>query len=417
VVTEVQKPILFEKPRGVRDVLPPLAARKREVEKVIAKVFLRWGYKEIVTPTFEYAETFLNGAYREEEDHLFKFIERSGRTVVLRPDMTAPIARVVASLMKEEPLPIRLSYNTSIFRQQELNAGRDAEFTQSGVELIGDPSPDADAEVIALAVTALQEAGVTGYRFAIGQVAFVQGLFEEQVPDEGLRSRLAEALAAKDFVSYERSVLHEVESEAVRRVLLEVPRLRGGIEVLEKARHLTQSERALAALDNLASIWEVLNLHAVQEALQIDLGLLLGQHYYTGAVFEGYAPNVGFPVCSGGRYDELLVKFGRPAAATGFMIGVERVLDVLEKTSPSESQERYLVLYEQKDRYPVIGFTSFLRSKGFIVTSQRVDSVEEALREPRAGHVTVIAFSDGKLLSEDRLVKAMYTDFTHMFSL
>ncbi|HEU4964500.1 MAG TPA: ATP phosphoribosyltransferase regulatory subunit, partial [Bacilli bacterium] len=167
------KPILFEKPRGVRDVLPPLAAHKREIEKKIAKVFMYWGYEEIVTPTFEYADTFLNGAYRGAEDNMFRFIERSGRTVVLRPDMTAPIARVVSSVLKDLEYPIRLSYNASIFRQQGEVAGRDAEFTQSGVEMIGDESEDADAEVIALAVTALREAGVQGFSLAIGQVAFL----------------------------------------------------------------------------------------------------------------------------------------------------------------------------------------------------------------------------------------------------
>ncbi|MGZ4135580.1 MAG: ATP phosphoribosyltransferase regulatory subunit, partial [Tumebacillaceae bacterium] len=316
----MNKPILFEKPRGVRDVLPPLAARKREVEKSIAKVFSRWGYEEIVTPTFEYADTFLNGAFRSDEDNMFKFIERSGRTVVLRPDMTAPIARVVSSLLKEQPLPIRLSYDASIFRTQDSTAGRDAEFTQAGVELIGDATPDADAEVIALAINALHAAGVSGFRLAIGQVVFVQGLFEEHVEAPSVRDRLAQALAAKDFVAYERTVAAEVADERAREVLLTVPRLRGGLNVLEEARGLTQSEKALAALENLHSIWKILELHSVEKQVQLDLGLLLGQHYYTGAVFEGYAPHIGFPVCSGGRYDELIGKFGRPAPATGFMI-------------------------------------------------------------------------------------------------
>jgi len=411
----VEKPILFEKPHGVRDILPPLAARKREVEKAIAKVFMRWGYEEIVTPTFEYADTFLNGAYRDEEDHMFKFIERSGRTVVLRPDMTAPIARVVSSLMKDHPLPIRLSYNTSIFRRQDSIAGRDAEFTQSGVEMIGDPTPDADAEVIALAVHALYDAGLEGFRLAIGQVAFLHGLFEERVAEEPVRARLADALAAKDFVTYERVVQEGVAAAEDRDVLLQVPRLRGGLAMLEQARGLTRSARALAAIDNLETIWKVLQLQNVQEETQLDLGLMLGQHYYTGAVFEGYAPNVGFPVCSGGRYDDLLIKFGRPAPATGFMIGIGHVLDVLEKSSPRDTQERFLVLYEEKDRYPVIGFVAFLRSKQFIVTSQRVESVDDALfRQPV--HVTVIVFKDSKMLSNDKLLKAMYTDFGHSFS-
>ncbi|MGB8956385.1 MAG: ATP phosphoribosyltransferase regulatory subunit [Tumebacillaceae bacterium] len=412
----MEKPILFEKPRGVRDILPPLASRKREVEKEIAKEFRRWGYDEIVTPTFEYLETFTNGAYRSDEENLFKFIERSGKTLVLRPDMTAPIARVVASLMKERPLPVRLSYNTPIFRQQHDTAGRDAEFTQAGVELIGDPTADADAGVIALAINALKAAGVTGFRLAIGQVAYLQGLFEEHVSEEAVRARLAQALADKDFVAYERTVQERIANEMSRDVLLQVPRLRGDIDALERARSLTQSEKALAALDNLQTIWQVIELHAVQEYVQLDLGLLLAQHYYTGAVFEGYAPNLGFPMCSGGRYDDLLVKFGRPAPATGFMIGIERVLDVLEKSSPRETQEHFLVLYEAKDRYPVIGFTAFLRSKRFIVTAQRVENIVDAFDENHPPHVTPIIFENGKLLSEDRLVKAMYADFCHSYS-
>lgn len=413
----MEKPILFEKPRGVRDVLPPLAARKREVEKSIAKVFQRWGYEEIVTPTFEYADTFLNGAFRDEEDNLFKFIERSGRTVVLRPDMTAPIARVVSSLLKEQPLPLRLSYNAPIFRQQDPAAGRDAEFTQSGVELLGDATPDADAEVIALAITALQEAGVAGFRLAIGQVAYLQGLFAEHVDSEAVRARLSDALLAKDIVGYERIVTADVAEEKAREVLLEVPRLRGSLDVLERARALTSSAQALAALDNLDSIWKVLQLHNTEEFLQIDLSLLLGREYYSGAIFEGYAPHVGFPVCSGGRYDELVGKFGRQTPATGFMIGIERVLDVLEKSMPQKAAERYLLLYEERDRYPVIGFASFLRSKRFIVTAQRVEDVVAEVAVKRPDDVLVIAFQAGKLITRDKLVSALYTDFSHMFSL
>lgn len=413
----MQKPILFEKPRGVRDVLPPLAARKREVEKQIARVFTRWGFEEILTPTFEYAETFLNGAYRDDEDQMFKFIERSGKTVVLRPDMTAPIARVVSSLLKEHPLPIRLSYNAPIFRQQENNAGRDAEFTQSGVELIGDASPDADAEVIALACNALTAAGVTGYRIAIGQVGYLQGLFAEHVAEEAVRHRLSVALAQKDFVSYERIVAAEIEAERARAVLLSLPQLRGDVQVLQQARELTQHADALAALDNLASIWQVLVLHNVEQYVQLDLGLLLGQHYYSGAVFEGYAPNIGFPICSGGRYDDLLGKFGRPAAATGFMIGVERVLDALDKTPSGSNREHFLVLYEERDRYPVIGFAAYLRSKRFTVTVQRVEDVEAFEQEPRAKHLTPVIFKNGKLMTQLKLVQAMYTDFCHSFSI
>ncbi len=412
----MDQPILFEKPRGVRDILPPLAARKREIEKKIAVVLRDWGYEEIVTPTFEYAETFANGAYREEEDNLFTFIERSGRAVVLRPDMTAPIARVLASSLQDRRMPVRLSYNASIFRQHGLEAGRAVEFTQSGVELMGDQTPDADAEVIALLITALEAAGVQGYCLAIGQVQFLHALLKEHIEQEGVREKLACALLAKDFVAYDQLVAAEVEAEASRAILREVPQLRGGIEVLARAAKLTASAEALAALDNLRTIWDVLVLHNVESCLQLDLSLLLTKRYYTGAIFEGYAPQVGFPICSGGRYDQLVAKFGRSVPATGFVIGIERVLEMLEKALPKDPKERYLLLYAEEDRYPVIGFASFLRAKHFIITAQRVEDVERAMQERVDEHVTLVPFRKGKLLTSTKLLRAMYSDFCHLFS-
>lgn len=271
--------------------------------------------------------------------------------------------------------------------------------------------------MIALACTALTGAGVNGFRIAIGQVTYLEGLFAEHVADAQVRDQLTVALAQKDFVSYERTVQAEIVDECARNVLLTVPRLRGGVEILDRARALTEQSDARAALDNLESIWNVLVLHNVDKYLQLDLGLMLGQHYYSGAVFEGYAPNVGFPVCSGGRYDELLGKFGRPAPATGFMIGVERVLEVLEKAMPVSTKEHFLVLYEERDRYPVIGFASYLRSKQFNVTAQRVEDSEAAAFEQRATYFSPIVFKNGKLLTQERLVQAMYTDFSHSFSL
>ncbi|HEU4964100.1 MAG TPA: ATP phosphoribosyltransferase regulatory subunit, partial [Bacilli bacterium] len=233
----------------------------------------------------------------------------------------------------------------------------------------------------------------------------------------GVREKLSAALQAKDFVSYERLVAEHAEEAASRDVLLTVPRLRGGIEVLEQAKALTASSQALAALDNLKAIWDVLVLHSVDAELQIDLGLLLSQHYYSGAIFEGYGPNVGFPICSGGRYDELLGKFGRTAPATGFVIGIERVLDVLDKAVQLEHRERFLVLYEADERYPVIGFASYLRSKRFVVTAQRVDDVDDTVALNKPDHVTIIKFKQNKLVTEDRIVKAMWSDFAHMFNL
>ncbi|WP_018132072.1 ATP phosphoribosyltransferase regulatory subunit [Effusibacillus pohliae] len=388
----MQKPLVFEKPQGVRDFLPDTAANKRQIERQISNSFARWGYREIITPMFEYMETFQTGI-RGAEDRVFKFVDRSGRMVALRADMTAPIARVAASLLKNSPLPIRLSYTASIFRQQELTAGRDTEFTQAGVELIGDSSPDADAEMLALAVSALQEIGLEGFRLALGQVGFLHGLLLEHVDDAEIRERLQNALADKDYVGFERIVKTQTAGPACD-VLLQIPRLRGGVEILAAAKDLTSSPPAQAALQNLQEIWQVLEIHGVTEHVQIDLSLLLGLNYYTGAVFEGYAPLMGFPICGGGRYDELLGKFGRQAPATGFVIGIERVLEILEKKGAFSAQPRYLLGYRQAERATALRFAAFLRKRQAAVATillvdgeapPKIDGAETA--QLQAGHL------------------------------
>lgn len=385
----MKKSVLFEKPQGVRDLLPDTAANKRQIERGISESFARWGYREIITPMFEYMDTFQMGI-RGAEDRVFKFVERSGKTVALRPDMTAPIARVAASLLKHSSLPLRLSYTANIFRQQETVAGRDTEFTQSGVELIGDPSPDADAEMLALAVSTLQAVGVKGFRIALGQVGFLHGVFEEHVLDERVREKLLNALADKDYVAFEQSAAET--HEPARSILLQIPKLRGGVEILASARELTCSELALQSLQNLAEIWNVLQIHGVSEYVQLDLGLLLGLNYYTGAVFEGYAPLMGFPICGGGRYDELLEKFGRKAPATGFIIGIERVLEILERNGTFAPQKRYLLCYAQSEQEQALRFAGFLRDRNIPVSALPVtDSMHIPAVE---GYTTFIVLPD-----------------------
>lgn len=386
----MKKSLLFEKPQGVRDFLPDTAANKRQIEREISESFANWGYREIITPMFEYIDTFQMGI-RGADDRVFKFVERSGKTVALRPDMTAPIARVAASLLKHSALPLRLSYTANIFRQQEAVAGRDTEFTQSGVELIGDSSPDGDAEMVALAVNTLQTIGIEGFRIALGQVGFLQGVLEEQVADRSLREKLLSALADKDYVAFEQSVVKET-AEATRSILLQVPKLRGGVEVLAKARGLTGSELALQALDNLAEIWHVLQIHGVTEYVQIDLSLLLGLNYYTGAVFEGYAPMMGFPICGGGRYDELVGKYGRQAPATGFIIGIERVLEILERNGHFTPKQRALLCYTQSEREQALRFAEFLRERKIPVSARLVSDPNRVLTVE--GSVSCIVFSD-----------------------
>lgn len=216
----MSKPKGFEKPAGVRDYLPFAVDKLRAIERRVLDCMAGWGYRQIMTPTMEYYDT-VGVASSTSDQKLFKLLNNRGTTMVLRSDMTAPIARVVSSLLKEEPLPLRLSYHANVFRAIEEEAGREAEFFQTGVELVGDDSPDADAEVIALAVASLQAAGVKSFKIAVGHVGFLNGLLEDVVPGrEDIQEALKDGLLHRDYVGY-RETLAELSLSPQQRDELE----------------------------------------------------------------------------------------------------------------------------------------------------------------------------------------------------
>lgn len=385
------KPKVFEKPTGVKDYLPHAVAKLRRIEDNVLKCMGRWGYEQIVTPTIEYYDT-VGVASSTSDQRLFKLLNQRGTTIVLRSDMTAPIARVIGSLLKDEPFPIRLSYHGNVFRAFEEEGGRDAEFFQTGVELVGDASPEADAEIIALAIASLQAAGVPSFRIAMGHVGFLNGLFEEALPE---RDREQEALKAcllqRDHVGYRESIRKLSLADVQRRELEDILRLRGGQEVCEQALSLSANAKAEAAIRHLCEVWDVLAAYGIQEHVLIDLTMIGDFSYYTGMTFEGYASNLGFPVCSGGRYDNLLEQFGRPAHATGFALKTTRILEVVEEAE--EQSDRILVAYEASRREAALREAASRRVQGeTVVTLQMTD---EGLRELVA-HATAGRFASGE---------------------
>lgn len=359
----MSKPKGFEKPIGVRDYLPRATKRLRRIERSVLDCMSNWGYEPIKTPTIEYYDT-VGIASSTSDRKLFKLLNNRGQTLVLRSDLTAPIARVASSLLREEPLPLRLSYHANVFRAIEEEAGREAEFFQTGVELIGDRSPEADAEVVALAIASLQAAGVKTFKFALGHVGFLNGLFDEALPERSEdQQALKERLLHRDYVGFREHAealgLNREQQEELEGIL----RLRGGREVCEQAGALTQNPLALESLDHLRRVWEVLADYGVSEHVLIDLTMIGDFSYYTGMVFEGYAAELGFPVCSGGRYDNLLRQFGRDEPATGFALKTSRILDGVKDPSPEE-QLPVLVLYDAEGRAEALAEAGRLRSAG-----------------------------------------------------
>lgn len=318
-------------PKGAKLYLPDEAAAKRAVEERLVGVFRRWGYRDIVTPAYEYFDVLALGTDHDLQERMFKMVDReSGRLLALRADVTPQIARIVATRLRDEPKPIRLAYCTSVFRYDEPHVGRYREFYQAGVELVGLPNPEGDAEMIAMTVEGLRALGLGQFQLDVGQADFFRGILEDLGADEATARGLRSALGRKDVSALERRVDALGATTAVSELLLALPALYGRGDVLERAERLVKSPRSEAALANLAEVYRLLGIYGLAEAVLLDLGEVRGFDYYSGVHFEAYVSGLGAPLAGGGRYDHMLGRFGYDCPATGFAFEVGRVMLAME---------------------------------------------------------------------------------------
>ncbi|QGG49029.1 ATP phosphoribosyltransferase regulatory subunit [Heliorestis convoluta] len=371
---------LLQIPAGMRDFLPGEAQMKRALENKWAQLYTSWSYEEVITPTVEYLDVLAIDTGEEMAGRLFQLFDRKGHIMVLRPEMTTPIARLVASRLYKEPLPQRLFYGANVFRYDEPQAGRQREIYQSGVELIGAPGPLADAEVIALAVEALRESGLEDFQISIGQIDVFNGIMEELPLSPEEKVKISRLVAKKDFVSLEEFLDDHPLNLDQAELLLRLPTFHGSKEVLEEASILAVNEKARQGLENLRQVYEALSLYGVQDYIALDLGVLRGFDYYTGVVFEGYTEGLGFPICGGGRYDRLLAQMGFDSPATGFAIGLERVLLALSRSNQPSPYPMPDVLLGGDNLPEILGKAARLRARGSIVEIDVLGLQEEALK-------------------------------------
>jgi len=303
-------------PSGTRDVLPDEMRELREITERMRGVFERDGYGEVWTPALEYDAVLARGgglppAYRVFDDH--------GEVLALRTDMTVPIARLVATRYPTAEPPLRLCYFAHAYRGVRPHRGQMREFLQAGIELIGAPAPDGTAEALTVLCRALDATGLRGYRIGLGDAALYPRLLRSMNVGAEADERLMAALVARDFVALEVALGGlELSDENAER-LLRVPQLRGGPDVLGEA-----DGPVAGAVAGLRRVHELLTPE-VAERVIFDLGLIRDLGYYTGAVFDVYDPALGEPLGGGGRYDELLGRFGRPLPAVGFALGIDRL--------------------------------------------------------------------------------------------
>ena len=395
-------------PHGMQDRFLGEAARRRRAEATLRSTFSRWGYQEVIPPTFEYYENLAVGASPRLRQAMYRFLDRSGNTLALRADFTPQLARIAATKLFDQPLPLRCCYVGSLFRYEEPQAGRKREFTQAGVELIGASTPAADAEVVALAVAALEALGLEGFQVNLGQMAFFRAL-TQYLPAEA-REPVREAIDHKNRSRLAAALGGAGASADLERALLRLPDLAGGAEILDEAAalsgRLTRGGEAAAAIERLRQVYVLLQSYGVTGRVIVDLSEVRGMDYYTGITFRGVAPRLGWPLVSGGRYDDLIAQFGRPLAAVGFGLGIERALLIQPWRGSSSLKPQVLV--ERCERRACLALVQRLRQQGC--------RVEMDVAEPGGGDLaqtarqrgirrTLRCTAEGWLLTEDGRIR------------
>lgn len=370
----MSKLFMFEKPLGMRDTLPALFERKKQVRSQLADEISSWGYQYMATPTVEYYET-VGSASAILDQQLFKLLDKEGHTLVLRPDVTTPFARVAASKLLNNS-PLRLAYEANVFRAQQREGGRPAEFEQIGVELIGDATMSSDAEVIALMIGALKRAGLKSFKVAIGHIGFVNSLFLEIVGNEERANVLRRFLYEKNYVGYRNHVKDLNLSSIDKQRLLQLLNLRGDEKKIEEAVELVENEAGKKAASDLKKLWNMLDAYGVTDEIKIDFNLVSHMSYYTGILFEVFAENVGFHIGNGGRYDQLLEKFASKTPATGFGIQLDRLIEALGE-EVYEPSAVYGILYSQERLDEALALAAEQRKQGYRVVTQEIAGVDD----------------------------------------
>ncbi len=328
-------------PQGVRDILPDEAQKIEEVTTTIGSLFRRQGFQKIITPLLEYEDTLALGMGGNLMERVLKFIDpNTGRVLAMRPDITPQVARLVATRMRNHPLPLRLYYNDNAIRYVGFGRAKLRQIPQIGAEYISEKaSPEADAEMITLAIEALKAVGLTDFKIDMGDVSFLKNVLAGLGVEDEVQAGIKDAVALKD-ASGLGEVLDQAGpdiSAADKKTLLEIPGLYGGEEVIEKARGLVADGSALAVLDNLEEVLGIIRSKGLADLVTIDLGEARGFDYYTGIIFEGFALGFGKPLLSGGRYDHLLERYGsKPIAATGFAFETENVVAAIDLVDAEE---------------------------------------------------------------------------------
>lgn len=370
-------------PAGMATILPRAAKQVRRIEFELLQRLSSWGYEEIILPTFEYLDVLAPGLEAESLETCYQFVDRtSGRTLLLRPDATAQVARTIAMGLTGDAFPQRLSYRTSVFRYEPEHAGRGREIFQIGAELIGLDDVGADCEVVTLLIECLESLGLMTFTIALGHVGFIKGLLQRSGLSAQGQKRAEQAAARKDLPRLEEVLSSERIAKSIARTIREAPELTGRAEVLDRGGVLAGDDPVLrVSLERLSQLYHLLCAAGHRERLLLDLGEFRGFDYYDGVVFDVFAPGVGSELGGGGRYDHLMGRFGRDFPSTGFALDVDRLfraVDGVEQEAGGAGID-YLVVGPRRAMRQIIKIARQLRQGRRRVVQQAMKGNESVL--------------------------------------
>lgn len=366
---------ILHTPEGVRDIYNEECRKKLRLQELLHETLHQYGYRDIQTPTFEFFDVFSKEVGTVPSKELYKFFDKEGNTLVLRPDLTPSVARAASKYFLEEDMPIRLCYMGNTFINNANFQGRLKETTQLGAEYMGDASVDADAEMLALVIESLQSAGLKEFQVSVGHIDYFKSLLKESGMDEETEAELRELISNKNPFGVEELLSGLSMKEGVKQAFARLPQMYGSAEVLKEAKKLAANETGRQAVERLEKLYELLQTYGLEKYVSFDLGIVSKYKYYTGIIFRAYTYGTGEPVVKGGRYDTLLSHFGKKSPSVGFAIVVDQLLSALNRQNiqiPTD-EPALMVLYREEDRAKAISYAMQMRRQNQAVELIRLD--------------------------------------------
>jgi ATP phosphoribosyltransferase regulatory subunit len=387
-------------PEGTRDILFNECYSKIEIENLLRDVYKNYGYHEIISPTLEFYDVFNMNNQPISQEKMFKLFDNRGRILVLRADMTTPIARIAATKIKKEMFPMKLCYSQNIFRVNEILNGKLSEFTQSGMEILGAYGIRGDVEAIYTGIEALQKIGLEDFKIEIGDSKFFKELTETINLDESKKETLRMLIQNKNISALKEFLDDNKDNidENISLVLERLPELFGGKEVIKETQKLLNKVYNITSLKCIEDVYEIMDKLGLSKYISIDLGMVQNLNYYSGLIFRGYCMEVGDTILSGGRYDKLIENFGESLPATGFAINVDIVLQALrvQKKLTSEKAIEKVVFCDCYNLDKGYNLLKSINKTGVKAEVALFDSEEEALKYCERVHCAcLINVTDG----------------------